>query len=78
MSDDYWDKKEKFKLLAEKSGTCWHELYTEEKAKREELEAKYNQLLQQIKEEGLERANNKKVDDGNEYLRSYALMWKRL
>ena len=71
MSDDYWDKKEKFKLLAEKSGTCWHELYTEEKAKRETLEAKYNQLVQKIKEEGVDRVNR-------DHLTEYAKNWKRL
>ena len=71
-------RKELYEETLKNSATSWAIRYREEKAKREEIEAKYNQLLQQIKEEGLERANNKKVDDGNEDLRSYALMWKRL
>jgi hypothetical protein len=78
QGEDYWTRKEKYNKMVENSALCWHKLYTEEKTAREELEAKYNELVQKVKQQGLDRANNKKVDDGSRYLQSYALMWKRL
>jgi len=78
MSEDYWTRKEQYAKLVENSMLSWHKLYTEEKRKREEIETKYNKLVQKIKEEGIARANMKQVAECDKYLTSYALMWKRL
>lgn len=75
MSYDYWDKQEAYQVLVEKSGTVWHKLYTEEKAKRQEIEAKYSELIKIIKKQGLDRANDVYAQT---YLQNYAKNWDRL
>jgi len=77
-SEDYWTRKEKYLKMCENSQLCWHQLYTEEKTAREEIEAKYNELVQKLKLEGIDRANKKVTADGDRYLQSYAMMWDRL
>jgi hypothetical protein len=69
-SEDYWTRKEKYDKMVENSALSWHKLYTEEKTAREEIETKYNLLVHRIRQEG-----KKKVDDGDEFLRSY---WRKM
>lgn len=71
--EDYWTRKEKYQQLVEDSAVSWHSLYTEEKAKREAIETKYNLLVQKIRKQGKD-----KVDDGDKFLRNYAKDWKVL
>jgi len=70
VSEDYWTRKEKYDKMVENSALSWHKLYTEEKTAREEIETKYNLLVHRIRQEG-----KKKVDDGDEFLRSY---WRKM
>ncbi len=67
---DYWTRKEKYNKMVENSSLIWHKLYTEEKTAREALETKYNLLVQKIIQDG-----KKRVDDGDEFLRSY---WRNM
>jgi hypothetical protein len=69
-NEDYWTRKEKYDKMVENSALSWHKLYTEEKTAREEIETKYNLLVHRIRQEG-----KKKVDDGDEFLRSY---WRKM
>ena len=78
LNEDYWTRKEKYLKMCENSQLCWHQLYTEEKTAREEIEAKYNELVQKLKLEGIDRANKKVTAEGDIYLQSYAMMWDRL
>ena len=75
MSDDtdndYWSRKERYVQLTENSAVVWHKLYEEEKAKREELQHRYDQLTKQIRYQG-----KVKVDCGDTFLRNYARSWK--
>jgi len=56
-------RKDLYDKALENSAVSWSNLYREEKKAREELEERYNLLVQKIKEQG-----RKKVDDGEHYV----------
>jgi len=66
-------RKDLYDKALENSAVSWSNLYREEKKAREELEERYNLLVQKIKEQG-----RKKVDEGDKFLRDYAKGWDRL
>jgi hypothetical protein len=49
--------KQQFEQLHKDSSVAWHRLYAKERAKREEVEAKYELLTTQIRELTLEKKN---------------------
>ena len=50
-------RKERYDQLIQESALVWHKLYEEEREAREELQRKYDLLTKQIKEQGIEKAN---------------------
>ena len=46
-----------YEQLRKDSTIAWHELYAEERAKREEIETKYNFLAKKVQEFALEEKN---------------------
>ena len=50
-------RKERYDQLIQESALVWHKLYEEEREAREELQGKYDLLTKQIKEQGIEKAN---------------------
>jgi len=63
-NEDYWTRQDKYQKLIEDSAISWNKLYTEEKKLREEIEAKYNKLLQ--------KSTTIAVAEANRFLRNYA------
>jgi galactokinase len=57
VSDDYWTRREKYDKLIANSAVSWHKLYTEEKTKREELEARYNELTKILRKNGKDKVS---------------------
>ncbi len=68
-NEDYWTRQDKYQKLIEDSAISWNKLYTEEKKLREEIEAKYNKLLQ--------KSTTIAVEEANKFLRNYAKEWDR-
>ena len=68
-NEDYWTRQDKYQKLIEDSAISWNKLYTEEKKLREEIEAKYNKLLQ--------KSTTIAVEEANRFLRNYAKEWDR-
>ncbi len=68
-NEDYWTRQDKYQKLIEDSAISWNKLYTEEKKRREEIEAKYNKLLQ--------KSTTIAVEEADKFLRNYAKEWDR-
>ncbi len=68
-NEDYWTRQDKYQKLIEDSAISWNKLYTEEKKLREEIEAKYNKLLQ--------KSTTIAVEEADKFLRNYAKEWDR-
>lgn len=67
-------RKQLYEQAIEDSAISWCNLYQEEKAKRQELEERYNLLVQQVKKEGTKRA----LKEADAFLVNYAKDWDRL
>ena len=62
-------RKELYEQTLKDSSVSWCQLYREEKANREAIEAKYNALVQEIKQQGKKRV----VDVHTNFIQGY---WK--
>ena len=67
-------RKQLYEQAVEDSAISWCNLYQEEKTKRQELEKRYNLLVQQVKKEGTMRA----LKEADAFLASYAQDGARL
>ena len=67
---NYWDKQKQLKEVYDRatndSGVSWHEEYLKEKAKRFEVEEKYERLTRKIKENAIKEVNEREVKDIDE------------